>query len=141
MTRSVGFDNMKKNILTACCVLTVLYAFLALPNLRSFVAAARTDSGMTYEMFARPFKAIDSSWTEKQVITTFGEPDRIDVEGDVRTLLYKWHDFEFTWYLGTPAYAGGGVNVCFRNGKMFGTGWSDSLDDKESQHHTGHVRK
>jgi len=127
----VGFNDMKRNILIVVCVLIAAYAFLALPNLLEFFAAVRLDSGMTYQEFARPFKVIDASWTEKQVVATFGEPDKTEVGNGVRRLTYEWHDFEFTWYLAAPIYQGGGVNVHFRDGTMVGTGWSDNVPDEE----------
>ena len=116
-----------------------IYLVLVLPRVPGFLESRRIDSGMSYPEFAKPFKIIDSDWTEKQVLDTFGEPDKIEVKGDIRRLTYKWVNIDVTWILETPGTQWGGVSIHFRDGKMIGTGWSDSPDEARSQPPDGAV--
>jgi len=114
-------------------VLIGTYLVLVLPSVPKFLESRRLDSGMSYSEFARPFKVIDSDWTEERVLDAFGKPDKIEEEGDIRRLSYRWANIDFTWLLETPSTQGGGVSIHFRNGKMFATGWSDSTDEEIQQ--------
>lgn len=109
-------------------VLIGLYLVLVFPRVPKFLEFLRLDSGMSYSEFARPFKVVDSDWTEERVLDTFGKPDKIEIEGDIRRLTYQWVNIDVTWLLETPRTQGGGVSIHFRNGKMISTGWSDSTD-------------
>ncbi len=124
---------MMKRWWTFPAVLIAIYLLMVLPRLPQFIESRRVDSGMSYSEFAKPFKQVDSDWTEQRVLDTFGKPDKIETEGDIRRLIYQWVNIDVTWLLETPGTQRGEVSIHFRDGKMFATGWSDSTNEELSQ--------
>ena len=120
---------MKRTWAICLVVLVAVYAMMAVPNIPAALRAKRIASGMTYREFALPFKKIDSNWTEEQVVATFGRPSLVLTnKAGARGLEYRWNSVRIDLLLQPYSSQSGGVNIWFKDGKMFATGWSDKVD-------------